>query len=171
VGIGQQAGEFSDGGQTYIASMVTQDFIRSGAKTFITGVVYSDTTDNDFYDVGEAIAGRKVKAAGAAADRTGPGGGYELQFGETGIASMRFKQPGRDLELDVALGADNVKVDAVNGREIWTQWKRAIAIEGNRRAARARRVAAGADRQRCARRNHRQPGGQSTAGAWWQRYD
>jgi Ca2+-binding RTX toxin-like protein len=120
VGIGQQAGEFSDGGQTYIASMVTQDFIRSGAKTFITGVVYSDTTDNDFYDVGEAIAGRKVKAAGAAADRTGPGGGYELQFGEAGIASMRFKQPGRDLELDVALGADNVKVDAVNGREIWT---------------------------------------------------
>ncbi len=120
VGIGQQAGAFSEGGQTYIASMVTQDFIRAGARTFITGVVYSDTTDNDFYDVGEGIAGRKVKAAGAATDRTGLGGGYELQFGETGVVSMRFKQPGRDLTLDVALGTDNVKVDAINGREIWT---------------------------------------------------
>jgi len=84
-GIGQQAGNFTEGGDTYVASMVTQDFIRSGAKVFITGVVYSDVVvNNDFYDVGEGLAGVKVSARGAHADKTGTGGGYELQFGATG---------------------------------------------------------------------------------------
>jgi serralysin len=119
-GIGQQAGNFTDDGETYITSMVTQDFVRSGAKVFVTGVIYSDTSGNDFYDVGEGTAGRKVKADGAVSDRAGAGGGYELQFGATGIKTVTFDLAGGDLRLDVALGTTNVKVDAVNGREIWT---------------------------------------------------
>jgi Ca2+-binding RTX toxin-like protein len=119
-GIGQQADNFEDGGQTYIASMVTQDFIGSGAKVFITGVIYTDTDDDDFYDVGEGIAARKVSAKGAVADKSGAGGGYELQFAATGIKTVTFKVAGEALTLDVALGASNVKVDLVNGSEIWT---------------------------------------------------
>jgi Ca2+-binding RTX toxin-like protein len=120
-GIGQQAGTFVEDGTSYIASMVTQDFIKSGAKVFITGVVYNDTVvDNDFYDLDEGTASRKVSAKGAQTDTSGLGGGYELQFSATGIATMTFKQPGIDLKLDVALGTANVKVDAVNGHEIWT---------------------------------------------------
>jgi Ca2+-binding RTX toxin-like protein len=119
-GIGQQAGDFTHDGETYITSMVTQDFIRSGAKVFVTGVIYDDTTGNDFYDVGEGTASRKISAAGAATDRAGQGGGYELQFGATGIKTLTFDLAGPDLALDVALGVANVKVDAVNGREIWT---------------------------------------------------
>ena len=119
VGIGQQAGSFLDGGETLVASMVTQDFMRAGAKVFITGVIYTDIIDNDFYDAGEGIAGRKVAGSGAS-DKTGAGGGYELQYGATGIATMTFKLAGPDLKLDVAVGTANVKVDAVNGREIWT---------------------------------------------------
>ena len=120
VGIGQQAGGFIDGGQPYVASMVTQDFMRSGSKVFITGVIYSDTTDNDFYDVGEGVAARRVAAKGAPADIAGPGGGYELQFGATGIATMKVALESVTLKLDVALGSTNVKVDVVNGNEIWT---------------------------------------------------
>jgi Ca2+-binding RTX toxin-like protein len=119
-GIGQQAGNFTDDGETYITSMVTQDFIRSGAKVFVTGVIYDDTTGNDFYDAGEGTAGRKVKAPGATTDRAGAGGGYELQFGATGVKTVTFDLAGGDLRLDVALGTANVKIDAVNGREIWT---------------------------------------------------
>jgi len=120
-GIGQQAGTFNQDGTAYIASMVTQDFIASGAKVFITGAIYADTVvDNDFYDLGEGIASRKVSARGAVADVSGAGGGYELQFSSTGIATMVFRQSGTDLKLDVALGVSNVKVDAVNGSEIWT---------------------------------------------------
>lgn len=120
-GIGQQAGTFHEDGNSYVASMVTQDYIRSGAKVFITGVIYSDTViDNDFYDLGEGLALRKVSAKGAATDTSGTGGGYELQFSASGIATMRFRQPGADLKLDVALGTTNVKVDAVNAHEIWT---------------------------------------------------
>lgn len=119
VGIGQQAGNFVDAGETYVASMVTQDFMRAGTKVFVTGVIYTDIIDNDFYDAGEGIAGRQVAGSGAA-DRSGTGGGYELQFGAAGIATMRFKLAGPDLKLDVAVGTTNVKVDAVNGSEIWT---------------------------------------------------
>ncbi len=120
-GIGQQAGTFVEDGTSYVASMVTQDFIKSGAKVFITGVIYTDSVvDNDFYDLGEGIALRKVSAKGAHTDTSGAGGGYELQLSSTGIKTMRFKQPGADLKLDVALGTTNVKVDAVNGHEIWT---------------------------------------------------
>ena len=120
-GIGQQAGTFVEGGTSYVASMVTQDFIRSGAKVFVTGVIYNDTVaDNDFYDLDEGIASRKVSAKGGVADKSGAGGGYELEFTGTGIATVTFKQPGTDLKLDVAVGTTNVKVDAVNGSEIWT---------------------------------------------------
>jgi Ca2+-binding RTX toxin-like protein len=120
-GIGQQAGLFTDGGTEYFTSMVTQDFARSGARVFITGVIYNDVVaDNDFYDVGEGAASRKIFAAGAATDRAGAGGGYELVFTTSGIKTIRFDVAGADLKLDVAVGGDNVKVDAVNGREIWT---------------------------------------------------
>ena len=72
VGIGQQAGAFADGGKTYLTSMVTQDFIKSGAKAFITGVIYNDTTvANDFYDVGEGVASRRVTATGNISDTAG----------------------------------------------------------------------------------------------------
>ncbi|HZY67946.1 MAG TPA: CAP domain-containing protein, partial [Devosia sp.] len=63
VGIGQQAGTFSDETGTFITSMVTQDFIGTGGKVFITGVVYNDiVVDNDFYDVGEGVAGLRVRS-------------------------------------------------------------------------------------------------------------
>jgi Ca2+-binding RTX toxin-like protein len=121
VGIGQQAGEFASGGKLYTTSMITQDFIKAGAKVFVTGVIYNDTkTNNDFYDFGEGTASRHVKAAGATTDTAGAGGGYELKFSATGIKTVTFDLASADLKLDVALGTANVKVDAVNGREIWT---------------------------------------------------
>ena len=120
-GIGQQAGAFVHGGTTYIASMVTQDFIRSGARVFITGVIYDDTgLANHSYDLGEGTASRRVSSRGVKADMSGAGGGYELQFGSSGIKTVTFRQPGDDLKLDVLLGTANVKVDAVDGSEIWT---------------------------------------------------
>lgn len=121
IGIGQQTGKFTTDGQTFNASMVTQDFARSGSSAFVTGVVYNDTTiDDDFFSVGEQVTGRTVSAGGGVNDQTGAGGGYELKFGAGGAKSIDFNLAGGTVTVDVTLGATNIKVDVVNGTEVWT---------------------------------------------------
>jgi len=100
---------------------ITADFADAGGTTrYITGVVYNDTVKNDdFFSVGEQTKGRAV-TSGSHADTTGKGGGYELGFAKGGTKTVTFDLDGPDLVVKVKLGGANVKVDAVNGREIWT---------------------------------------------------
>ncbi len=120
IGIGNQTGTGSFGMKT---SYITQDFADAkGAARFITGVVYNDTlTKDDFFTVGEETGGRAVSTAnGTKSDVTGAGGGYELAFKGGGSKTVTFDLVGDDLTVKVDLAGANVKVDAVNGREIWT---------------------------------------------------
>lgn len=112
IGVGQDTGDNT--------SWITQDFARSGDKVFVTGVVYDDTTDDDFFGVGEQVAGRAVSAGGGVNDQTGAGGGYELEFGAGGAKSIDFNLAGGTVTVGLTLGATNVKVDVVNGTEVWT---------------------------------------------------
>ena len=100
---------------------VTVDFAdAAGGKRFITGVVYDDTVKrDDFFTVGEQTKGRAV-ISGTKQDVTGSGGGYELAYSGGGSKTVTFDLADADLVVKVSLGATNVKVDAVNGREIWT---------------------------------------------------
>ena len=117
IGIGQEVGKFRSGGTNFNASMVTQDFARSGNSVFIVGVVYNDTVKNDdFFSVGEQVAGLSVNG-GAAADTTGAGGGYELLYSGGGARTVTF---GGGVTVALTLGNTNVKIDLVNGNEIWT---------------------------------------------------
>jgi Ca2+-binding RTX toxin-like protein len=121
VGIGQQHGAFLSGGKNYDASMVTQDFAVSGSKTFVTGVVYNDTVVNDnFFTVGEQTAGRAVTSPGATTDTTGGGGGYELSFAAFGPTTVSFSLATGVITVGVTVGANNIKLDVVNGHEVWT---------------------------------------------------
>lgn len=120
IGIGQEQGKFSSDGRKLNASMVTQDFARSGSSAFVTGVVYDDTTDDDFFSVGEQVTARTVSAGGGVSDQTGAGGGYELKFGAGGTKSIDFNLVGGTVTVELTLGATNVKVDVVNGTEVWT---------------------------------------------------
>jgi serralysin len=121
IGVGQQRGLFNSGGHNYDSSMLTQNFALSGTTLFVTGVLYNDTKINDnFFSVGEQLAGRAVDGVGVS-DATGAGGGYELAFSTPGSQAITFHvSPGVDIQMVVGLGASNVKVDVVNGREIWT---------------------------------------------------
>jgi hypothetical protein len=120
-GIGQEIGKFSSGGNTFNASMVTQDFATSGSKVFVTGVVYNDNVvKDDFFSVGEQVADRTVSSAGAPNDKTGAGGGYELLFGHGGSKSIDFDLAGGDVSVGLKLGSGNAKVDVVNGDEVWS---------------------------------------------------
>jgi Ca2+-binding RTX toxin-like protein len=126
-GIGQQIGLFTQNGITYNASLVTQDFafryfttLSSGPRFFVTGVVYNDTVINDnFFSVGEQLAGRAVNS-GSTSDTTGAGGGYELGFHWGGAYTIDFHVSASiDIRVTVQVGS-NVKVDVVNGHEVWT---------------------------------------------------
>jgi Ca2+-binding RTX toxin-like protein len=124
IGIGLDTGNFKGSN----VAMVTQDFGVTSADSihvslFITGVVYNDTTKNDdFFTVGEEQAGIGVAGSGAS-DSTGAGGGYELEYTSLGTKTITFDLPTGDLTVDVVFGTTNIKLDAVNGREIWTNAK------------------------------------------------
>jgi Ca2+-binding RTX toxin-like protein len=112
IGIGQEMG----GG----TSMVTQDFARSGSSAFVTGVVYDDNDDDNFFSVGDETAGIDVSAPGAAGDTTGSGGGYELRFSAGAGATMITFDLATDVVVGLTVGARNIKLDVVNGDEVWT---------------------------------------------------
>ncbi|MEO7223261.1 MAG: CAP domain-containing protein [Devosia sp.] len=120
IGIGNKTGTGAFGMKS---SYITQDFADAqGSVRFITGVVYDDTvTRDDFFTVGEQTAARAVSVANSTnTDVTGAGGGYELAFARGGSKTLTFDLAGDDLTVKVDLAGSNVKVDAVNGREIWT---------------------------------------------------
>lgn len=116
-GIAQVAGDY----QGYNTSMVTQNFAATGTNVFITGVVYNDTVSNDnFFTVGEQIAKLRVATEGAA-DTTGAGGGYELNLDGPGKHKVTFTTAsGAAATVQLTVGSTNVKVDFVNGKEIWS---------------------------------------------------
>jgi len=66
LGVGQKQGYFlnSDDGVNYLSSMLTEDFAKSGSNYFLTGVIYADTNNNQFYDVGEGLDGVTITANG-----------------------------------------------------------------------------------------------------------
>ncbi len=57
LGVGQKQGYFMQDGRNYLSSMLTQNFARSGSNYFLTGVIYDDKNNNEFYDVGEGLSG------------------------------------------------------------------------------------------------------------------
>lgn len=64
LGVGQKQGYFLSNGVNYLSSMLTQNFARSGSSYYLTGVVYNDTNNNDFYDVGEGMSGVTISFDG-----------------------------------------------------------------------------------------------------------
>lgn len=117
LGIGQEYGDYKG----YNTSMVTQNYASSGTAVFVTGVVYNDTKVNDnFFTVGEQVARFSVTGTGGIKDTTGAGGGYELAFASAGSKTITFDTAAGDPSVSLTLGKTNVKVDLVNGNEIWT---------------------------------------------------
>jgi Ca2+-binding RTX toxin-like protein len=117
IGIGQLTGAFVFGKKTYIASAITQAFALGDPDiVFVTGVVYNDTKKADnFYSIGEGKVGFAV--GGGAGDTTGAGGGYEIGFDEDhGAQTLTFGAR----QIEVTVGTRNIKLDFVNGSELWT---------------------------------------------------
>ncbi len=119
VGTGIRYGQFTQGGTTYNAAMVTENFGVRNIDPYITGVVYTDTNANDFYDIGESIRSGNITATnvntGATfTDTIGNSGAYGVIV-PAGVYSVRASYTVNGIATSstrlVTVNSDNVKVD------------------------------------------------------------
>ncbi len=118
IGLSLKYGEFTDG-TVYNASMAVQNFGDRNGTPYITGVVYADLSDNNFYDIGEAVRSGSITATNLRTGQTlsttlSPSGGYALQvtsgewsveavyvYGALNVRAVQFAQ----------VSTSNVKLD------------------------------------------------------------
>lgn len=113
IGLAQTEGRFTSGGNTFNASMLTENFAKSGLDVFITGVAYRDLDSNRFYGMGEGRADIWV-AADAPQVTTAAAGGYSTAVNADATTEVRIGQGNTTLAtlmLDMSQG--NVKLDIV----------------------------------------------------------
>jgi hypothetical protein len=104
MGIGMEVGPFQ---RWPAATVVTQQYGRTGTKAFLTGVAFTDNDGDHFYDVGEGLGGVKVKIVDLSqrlsyALRTNSAGGYQrslppgnftVTFSGRGLVCFRGPSP------------------------------------------------------------------------------
>lgn len=112
MGIAQELGSFRQGTITYNASMVTENFARSGTRVFLTGVTYHDADGDRFYDIGEGRGGVSL-TIGSASTRSAAAGGYTLGHGGSGTADVRVTVGQVLTRVKVDFSEGNVKLDVV----------------------------------------------------------
>lgn len=108
--------------------VVTEDFGSRG-KLFVTGVAYRDMDRDNFYSLGEGVAGLKV-AIGSTSATSASAGGYSLAV--TTFGSQVITLSGGGLAGTVTVNASitdaNLKLDVVNGGTLLTSGS--IAVSG-----------------------------------------
>jgi len=117
IGIGQELGSFTTQGSTFNASMLTQNFARSGSAVFVTGVIYDDTDGDGFYSIGEGRGGLGI-AAGGQGGVAQSAGGYALALAPGGMTEVRLGSGPDTVTVAVDLSAGNAKLDLVDGTRV-----------------------------------------------------
>ena len=115
VGVSYQIGEYA--GREY--AWTTEDFVKSGSSIFLTGVAYSDTDKDNFYDPGEGLGGLGVSAVSTSGGQTFStttmdAGGYDLVL-SSGSYNVTFSGSGfASWTQHITIAGGNVKLDLVN---------------------------------------------------------
>jgi uncharacterized protein YkwD len=99
------------GPQDYQQVDVTEDFGGRSNVVYLTGVIYYDTDHNNFYSIGEGLAGVTVTATNrdnhqSYATTSNSAGGYEIA-----LPAGHYTVTIRGVSGNVTIGAANVKVD------------------------------------------------------------
>jgi RTX calcium-binding nonapeptide repeat (4 copies)/Calx-beta domain len=128
VGLGSLNGLFKVGSTNFNATVTTQNFAMAGNQFFVTGVTYNDAAsganNDDFYSIGEGIAGRNVQltvgsdAAISMVSQTA--GGFALGTATAGQATIAFSGAGLTSTIGAtfSLNGANVKIDMVDNNTI-----------------------------------------------------
>ncbi len=117
IGIGVRTGQFTQQGVAYNSVMTTQNFASSDGTPgpLALGVVYRDTDGDQFYSVGEGLAGVTVTpSSGTYYAVTSASGGFAFPVSKNaGAITVTIAGPGlaAPLTKTVTVGATNVKVD------------------------------------------------------------
>lgn len=117
IGIGVRTGQFTQQGVAYNSVMTTQNFASSDGTPgpLALGVVYRDTDGDQFYSVGEGLAGVTVTpSSGTYYAVTSASGGFAFPVNKNaGAITVTIAGPGlaAPLTKTVTVGATNVKVD------------------------------------------------------------
>lgn len=123
LGVGQQQGYFKTDKDNYLSSMLTQNFAKSGSSYFLTGVIYEDKNNNEFYDVGEGLNGITITTNSKSYPVYNTGayslpltnGNYELSITGNALGAPVFysvQVSGKNRKLDVIKTGNNLKVNA-----------------------------------------------------------
>ena len=113
LGVGQLQGYFLSEGKNYLSSMMSQAFAKTGTSYFITGVVYNDVNNNNFYDVGEGLGGIRIKVNdkyylafdSGAYSIPATNGSYRLEFSGVALSSTAV--------TNITLNNANLKQDLI----------------------------------------------------------
>ncbi len=117
IGVGQEIGVFTQAGQNYNASMVTEVFGRSGNTVFVTGVAYDDKNKDAFYSIGEGKAGVTISASGVST-KTLAAGGYAVGISAADTVHISGLVGKVSFAADIFDVTENVKVDVVDGNTL-----------------------------------------------------
>jgi uncharacterized protein YkwD len=113
--------------QGYQALLTTHNYgYKLSSPVIVTGVVYTDADNNDFYSIGESVAGRTVQLLSGAtvlgSTATANAGGYQIQTATAGAVEIVYSGAGLNGEqaASFTIGTNNVKADLVDGNTIET---------------------------------------------------
>jgi Ca2+-binding RTX toxin-like protein len=119
IGLGAEAGVFTQSGVNYNAAMLTENFGTSGTAHFLTGVAYADRDHDRFYSMGEGVAGVVFRTSGASTS-TAAAGGYSLALASGAATAITGQIGAKSFALTVDMSLGNVKLDLVNGATFYT---------------------------------------------------
>ena len=121
IGAGVRYGQFTDGSDTFNASMVAESFGIRNVNPLITGVVYTDSSNDQFYSIGEAIRSGTITITNSVSgtiftDTIGNSGGYSIAVpAGTYIVSATYTRAGATRNVSRAgtltVTDRNIKVD------------------------------------------------------------
>ncbi len=113
IGIAQVEGDFTNSQRTWSASMLTTKFAKSGSEVFLTGVVYDDDDNDDFYSMGEGTSGLTF-SVGNYSDTSASAGGYAVEVYDFGDVMVTVSGGGVNATFVVDTSTGNVKLDIVD---------------------------------------------------------
>ncbi len=119
LGVGAEAGVFTQNGTDFNAEALTLDFATTGTAHFLTGVAYTDSNADKFYSIGEGVA-NVVFAASGQSTGTADAGGYSLALGAGAATAVTGHEGTLSFSLTVDMSLGNVKLDLVSGTTFYT---------------------------------------------------
>lgn len=121
IGVGVVTGEFTSDGTDLNTVMVSQEFGKdfNNDNFFITGIVYDDIDESNFYEPGEGLSDITVEVTSTTDDFTATtttrtAGGYQLEV-PSGEYEVKFTGAGLETAMTevVTVADSNVKLDIV----------------------------------------------------------